>query len=599
MARKWLTRYRPYVALVAAVALVVLVPRMGDEGTTSAITAGGSGRGPTGAATIAGGAAGAERAPGSVAPAGGTLADAASPDSASADAGETSASYPGIGTPAALANPHCDPKTGRIRFPSLFAPECVVPWPDGADNGGATATGVTKDAITIVMWLPPPIDPKTIAGNAATQSSPDDVKAQALETLSAFADNYELWGRKLEVHFVEASGRDEAAQRADAVAAYNKYKPFLATGYLAIGGTTPTTWSNELAARGVITWDEVVPFDEAHAQPGLRWGYNPDDRMSALHLGEYVAKRLSRRPAKWAGDPAMQPQTRSFGLIYDDLWDKETFDRTFARFGGTGIADAVSFHDTDDVTSLQNQALTQITRMRGKNINNIIVVAGPTYTGLLTKAASQQNFRPEWTMSGWKLQDTAVTARLFVDQSQWAHAFGIGLVPPLETPVSISERSKIIEWATGHQPNLAATNGQVYLLAKSIIAGFHLAGPRLTPASFRDAMFRMKPKGGRWCGCVLHNGMSFGRQLPAYPWEKYFDVDDFAEKWWDPNAVGEDEVGLSAPGRYFVVGGGQRYGPGDWPSTEPDVFNHRNAAVGYSQQPPADRWPEYPPPKRR
>src|SRR5207237_3528597 len=38
---------------------------------------------------------------------------------------DASTSGPGVGTPAALANPKCDPKTGRFKFPSLFFPECV------------------------------------------------------------------------------------------------------------------------------------------------------------------------------------------------------------------------------------------------------------------------------------------------------------------------------------------------------------------------------------------------------------------------------------------------------------------------------------------
>ena len=57
----------------------------------------------------------------------------------------------GVGTKATLQNPDCDPTTGRIRFPTLSAPPCVKPWKDGADNGGATAQGVTKDTIKVVV----------------------------------------------------------------------------------------------------------------------------------------------------------------------------------------------------------------------------------------------------------------------------------------------------------------------------------------------------------------------------------------------------------------------------------------------------------------
>src|SRR5205085_11999663 len=110
-------------------------------------------------------------------------------------------------------------------------------------------------------------------------------------------------------------------QRADAVQAFNQFHPFMATSYLMIGGTSPRTWATELAARGVISWDGDTPFSDSQGQPGLRWSYSPDDRMSALELGEYVGKRLWGRPAKWAGDTTFKTKPRVFGLVYDQNWD--------------------------------------------------------------------------------------------------------------------------------------------------------------------------------------------------------------------------------------------------------------------------------------
>ena len=58
----------------------------------------------------------------------------------------------GAGTAAAAKNPDCDPDTGRVKFPSLAgAPSCAKEWKDGADNGGKTAQGVTKDTIKVVV----------------------------------------------------------------------------------------------------------------------------------------------------------------------------------------------------------------------------------------------------------------------------------------------------------------------------------------------------------------------------------------------------------------------------------------------------------------
>ena len=71
----------------------------------------------------------------------------------------------GMGTQAALDNPRCHVKNpagnvllgGYGRFDSTTVaggPVCVKAWKDGADNGGATASGVTADKVTVVGVLP-------------------------------------------------------------------------------------------------------------------------------------------------------------------------------------------------------------------------------------------------------------------------------------------------------------------------------------------------------------------------------------------------------------------------------------------------------------
>ncbi|MEY4247058.1 MAG: hypothetical protein RIS69_605, partial [Actinomycetota bacterium] len=47
----------------------------------------------------------------------------------------------------------CDAEKGTIAVPDYFAPACMAPFT--GDNGGATATGVTADEITIVQIMTP------------------------------------------------------------------------------------------------------------------------------------------------------------------------------------------------------------------------------------------------------------------------------------------------------------------------------------------------------------------------------------------------------------------------------------------------------------
>jgi hypothetical protein len=46
----------------------------------------------------------------------------------------------------------CDPTTGRIKVPSVYAPACL---PKSSGTGGATGNGVTADTITIVVYVAP------------------------------------------------------------------------------------------------------------------------------------------------------------------------------------------------------------------------------------------------------------------------------------------------------------------------------------------------------------------------------------------------------------------------------------------------------------
>ena len=78
---------------------------------------------------------------------------------------------------------------------------CVKPWPKGANNGGATYQGVTKDSIKVVVRKAPrrrtntgrsPIKDRA-TGQLAT------VEDAVRDTLPMFEKTYQQWGRKLDV----------------------------------------------------------------------------------------------------------------------------------------------------------------------------------------------------------------------------------------------------------------------------------------------------------------------------------------------------------------------------------------------------------------
>jgi len=64
----------------------------------------------------------------------------------------------GTGTAAALKGPDCDPQTKRVKIVYAYLPPCVAPFDNGADNGGSTMPGVTKNAIKVVVYTGIPAD---------------------------------------------------------------------------------------------------------------------------------------------------------------------------------------------------------------------------------------------------------------------------------------------------------------------------------------------------------------------------------------------------------------------------------------------------------
>ena len=148
----WFTRYRPYLAIVTAIAALIAfmpgsdgddlasvdstgaplfepgstVDTVDGDGETITTEAGaeggvvsGNGGGGGGSAVVDGPSGGGENAPGAVS------------------------------QQAQSAN--CDPATGRIQVPTIYAPPCVPAF--AGDNGGSTYQGVTGDTIKVVYFI--------------------------------------------------------------------------------------------------------------------------------------------------------------------------------------------------------------------------------------------------------------------------------------------------------------------------------------------------------------------------------------------------------------------------------------------------------------
>ncbi len=97
-------------------------------------------------------------------------------------------------------------RPGGLKIPSYFAPECYA---NVDDNGGATATGVTADTITVVVYIAPDTDPVLDFITAAINN--DDTGAQVKQTYQDYTDMIQR-----PVPDLRAQGRAQVPRRARA-----------------------------------------------------------------------------------------------------------------------------------------------------------------------------------------------------------------------------------------------------------------------------------------------------------------------------------------------------------------------------------------------
>ena len=206
--------------------------------------------------------------------------------------GTGTSGYPGVGTPDALKNPACDTETGKVRIPiqgGRALPPCVRAWPENADNGGSTAPGVTADSIKVLFRIPPDF----------TDAQDETFRRMARDAFK-MQDRLETWGRKWDLAFVKGTSNDEAGQHADAVEIALTHKPFAVINHLPTG--VLPVFEAELARRNIVVFGWVSLWEDLQAFPGYRYTFSMDDRIRAMHIAEFVGKRLDGRRAEWAGD---------------------------------------------------------------------------------------------------------------------------------------------------------------------------------------------------------------------------------------------------------------------------------------------------------
>jgi hypothetical protein len=221
-------------------------------------------------------------------------------------------------------------------------------------------------------------------------------------------------------------------------------------------------------------------------------------------------------------------------------------------------------------------------------VTTVVPITDPLSPILFTTEATNQNYFPEWFVTGTGLSDTTTAGRLY-NQAQWTHAFGM-------TPlwVTWTTRSNGPGYKEFHDARRDAPDGAEGVLieiyrarVQTIFRGIHMAGPNLNYDTFRQGMYAYPPTpdgGGRAAEPYVY-------VTPDSP----TDIKDFAEVYYDIQRSGPDERSEQGAGMMMKTDNGARYQAGQWPSDDPHVFQHKDTDMAISDNPPGGGDPPWTP----
>jgi hypothetical protein len=571
-------RYGPIIAIVAVIAVVAVVAVVAGRGSSDSSS---TASGPTGTNPGAAGVSNLAAVPMTY-------------DEAKAQGKETATTWAD----------DCDTTTAKIKMPSVYAPPCLPKF--AGDNGGATSPGVTKDEITIVNYVASTNGDlnSLLAGQIDT---PEATLATGTAYINMLSDLFQTYGRKINfVNFNSQGAADDAtAAQADAVSIAEKYHPFASIN----GPALTPAYAEELARRKIICigCGGALPdqFYQDH-QPYI-WGAQPSAEEFLVNVGDFVSKDLLGHKAVNAGDPDLQAKDRVFGTVNFEQ-DPPVFtsiNDALAKCGNTAGYQAA---DTEtylfDIAKMPERATTIVAKMKDAGVTTILFLGDPIMPIYLTQAAEAQNYHPEWIVTGTALTDTTTLGR-FYNPDQWKHAFGLSNLAA-RTNQDQQEAYRLHQWYYGQKPVAAGTSGVIYPPLSQILTGIYMAGPNLTPETFKAGLFHLpEAGGGPTTPHVSYGDHGYFKELnpdtckQGQPRPDYLGIDDVTQIWWDATATGPDEQGKSdKPGMYRYVDMGKRYLPGQLPAGEPKAFDPTNTITIYDTVPAADQPPSYPSPNK-
>jgi hypothetical protein len=482
----------------------------------------------------------------------------------------------------------CNAETNQIPG-STYAIPCQNVY-DGP-NGGATYRGVTDKEIVIVdRQFPESPNGRAVAevSKQAGFADPEVTKAVRKEFIAYFNKAYELYGRQVKwvdyeakngdgTNEAQSKGKEEACLDADEVV--KEIKAFAVDS-----GSQP--FSDCASERKMLVFNASAYFPEKHylQYHPYQWNITMDCERIAYQVAEYMGKRLINKPAKFAGDATLKAKPRLFGTYVPDndgyQYCVSTYKRELKEKYGYTVGPQYNYQL--DVSRFPDQAAQASVQFAAAGVTSVVLACDFISATVLTAAATQQQWHPEWFSIGVGGTDLDNTARLYDQQQANGHLFGMSqLGDAVQLIGPKSEPGTVYKIATG-KTLPEGTNGAYH----SLVHMFNLlqaAGPILTPETIAKGVLTIPVRGaepfpaGRW---------SYVDKPTAEPGGDHTAVQDAREVYWVSEPGTDTASGAAARDEYYngpdgkngtfkVTYNGRRFLSGEWEKTDPPVYPPR------------------------
>ena len=447
---------------------------------------------------------------------------------------------------------------------SIYSPPCAASFV--GDNGGATTKGVFPTEVRIG------ISPQT-GGYRPSYDGPIKTEPDASETpadrtwrvfQAYFNSRYELYGRQLRLYAYRGGSTGNAAEGKERAVALDADQVFAIIG-------NNGEMEQEAMRRKIVSWGTYHNDADFYANNApYAYSWYPEGDNALRLTGEVLCKQLAGKPASFTNDPRLSTVTRRFGLIaFQDSTHTHAADKLNAALAkcGESLAQSVDYlPDPSDETAGTAGYASAVTQLRAANVSTIVCFCDYFFAPGFMSGASSQSYFPEWFVPGIGNLDQNAKAKSYPPE-QWSHAFGFSYqeLPRPDPETDWYRAYRQIDPSSS--PNRDVGENQFLTLA-AVVAGIQMAGPQLTPETYREGLLRLPhhPPDPIWAvaGGYAPDDLTF--------------ADYVGFMWWSPTASDPQQ---SSPGAYLSTYGGKKFKLGEVPTDPIPWFKE-----GVSRPPP-------------